>query len=227
MRHIPNKIFFISFTFLAIGLCTSSVYAAGIKPSDRAETFEITINPAYNYGKDISGSNGTDLNMNDTWGWGFGFGYNFNEKLNLAWNIGWSSPSYKATFVPDTGTPQQVSGTLSSTSSMFIGTYNFMAKTFTPFVTAGLGWVFVDSNIPSGQVGTGCWWTWYGYYCGNYETTYGTSEFAYGLGLGARWDLGESVFLKAAYNVTWIDNLGNVGTQDFDTLYLTIGFMMQ
>lgn len=210
----------------AIGAILFVNPAQALKLSDREGGFEITINPRYVSSASIDGSNGSKLDLGDAWGWGFGFGYNFTEKWNLAWDIGWNSGNYNTTVVDDDNNKEERTGTFSSSSTYFTGTYNILDKTFTPYVSGALGWVFIDSNIPSGTPGSGCWWTWYGYYCGGYVPTYSTTEFSYGLGLGLRWDVGKTVFLKAAYNKVWIDSFGTVGSQDFDTALLTLGFLL-
>jgi len=217
---------FVYFAATILSAYLGQAQAADLKQSNRAETFEITFSPQYIYSKSLDGTNGTNLDINDTWGWGIGLGYNFSEKLNLAWTFEWAAPNFNTTIVDEsTGNTINRSGTLSTSSSFITGTYNFMDKTVTPFVSASLGWVYADSHIPNSDTSTGCWWTWYGYYCGTYQSTYATSSFSYGVGLGGRWDLNESVFIKAAYNVSWIDDLGNAGTQDFDAILLTIGIM--
>lgn len=202
--------------------------AHAVKLSDRQNGFEITLNPRYINGKSISGSHGESADLKSTWGWGFGFGYNFTEHWNLAFDIGWSSQNFNATIVNDDNEKESITGTSSNSSTYFTGTYNILDKTITPYVSGALGWVFMNSNVASGPPQNGCWWyPYWGYICGSYTPTYGTTEFSYGLGLGVRWDVGRTVFLKAAYNKMWIDNIGNVGRVDFDSALLTIGFLLQ
>ena len=59
----------------------------------------------------------------------------------------------------------------------FTGSYNFSEKEFTPFVTGGLGWTYIDTNIPTGLPENICWaYPWYGYYCTTYVPTETTTD---------------------------------------------------
>ena len=80
----------------------------------------------------------------------------------------------------------------------FFGTYNILAGNFTPFVTGGMGWTYIDTNIPSGLPENVCWaYPWYGYYCATYVQTQSTTRFSYNVGAGLRLDAGRGVFRAA------------------------------
>ena len=104
-------------------------------------------------------------------------------------------------------------GYLDVTSTQFNFTYNFMTKSFTPYVSGGFGWNWIDSNIPSGYNYGGCWWDpWYGYICGGYQSTYGTTAFTYGLGAGVRLEPKDNMFIRLGLNDNWQD----LGTNRFN-----------
>ena len=89
----------------------------------------------------------------------------------------------------------------------------------------GIGWTFVDSNIPSGPPEGVCWWDpWYGYVCTAYQNTYTKNYFSYNLGLGARWDVYPGFFLRGSVGWQWMD-LGKAGTTDFMGGRLDLGYM--
>ena len=42
--------------------------------------------------------------------------------------------------------------------------------TFTPYVTGGIGYAFIDTNIPDSPPQTACWWDpWWGYVCDTFQ----------------------------------------------------------
>jgi opacity protein-like surface antigen len=194
----------------------------------RAERWEFTVQMRYLDAQSIQFTGGSELDVNSDIGWGFGFGYNFNDHLALSLDIGWNSPNYDATIVSADTPPaadRRASSEL-STSSMHLNLhYNFIAGPITPFVTAGIGTTFVDSNLAYGPPSSSCWWDpYWGYYCSTYQPTYSDTRFSYGGSVGIRWDLARDAFLRASIGTYWID-MKNSGDQDFATGRLEFGFM--
>jgi opacity protein-like surface antigen len=56
--------------------------------------------------------------------------------------------------------------------------------------------------------------------CGAYRNTRDFDEFAYNLGVGARWDLGSAFTLKLAYERHWMDFSKANSTPTFDQVKL-------
>jgi opacity protein-like surface antigen len=194
----------------------------------RAERWEFTVQMRYLDDQSIPFAGGSELDVNSDIGWGFGFAYNLNDHLALGFDLGWNSPSYDATIV-SADTPalanRRSSGELSTSSFHFNLLYNFIAGPITPFVTAGIGSTFVDSNIAYGAPVGSCWYDpYWGYYCDSYQATYSDSRFSYNASVGIRWDLARDAFLRASIGTHWID-MKNSGDQDFTTGRLEIGFM--
>src|SRR5262249_37329624 len=105
----------------------------------------------------------------------------------------------------------------------FLGTYNFMEGAFTPFVTGGLGWTYVDTNIPTGLPQNVCWnYPWYGY-CTSYVPTATTTKFSYNAGAGVRYDFGKS-FVRGMVNNQWMDIGGSYGSSDVIQYRVDFGF---
>jgi len=197
------------------------------EPSNRQGIYEITLSPRYVYSNTVYGQNGSKADISSDWGWGFGIGFNFTENWAFNFDIGWNSMNYTVTAggVPS-GSPATYSGRLDSSSTLFSATYNFMKKRITPYISGSLGWIFIDSNIPSGPPSTACWWDpWWGYVCRDYLPTKTSTNFSYGGTLGLRYDIGKSLFLRAGYNKTWID-FSKLSNTDFDSVRLDIGFAM-
>jgi len=90
-----------------------------------------------------------------------------------------------------------------------------LAGNFTPFVTGGLGWTYIDTNIPAGLPESFCWYyPWYGSYCSTYVPTKSTTRFSYNAGLGLRLDVGKGVF-RGMVNSQWADFGGSYGSSNF------------
>ena len=117
--------------------------------------------------------------------------------------------------------PRDIDYQLDKYSHALNATWNWFDGPLTPFLQGGIGWTRIDSNIPSQPPQTGCWWDpWWGYICDTTWKTYDTSDFAYNLGIGLRWDINGALFLRGSYNREWVSV--DSGDLDFDTLSLDI-----
>ncbi|MFV2055589.1 MAG: outer membrane beta-barrel protein [Thiohalomonadales bacterium] len=203
-------------TPLSLILCTLTVFlfasqsinAASNPKSDRTNNWEFNFGLDYLKSKSVGGDRGSKADLTSDSGFAMGFGFNFSEKLLLAFDANWHSPSYSGTRVLDdgNGTTEQINGRIDTSNIGARGYYHFLDNRFTPFVSASMGWTFVDSNIPTGEGGTGCWWDYYwGYVCNTYALTYTSTKFSYGVGLGLRMDLNRSMFIRGSVDKTWLD----------------------
>jgi opacity protein-like surface antigen len=104
------------------------------------------------------------------------------------------------------------------------GTYNFFQSRLTPFVTGGLGWTWIDTNIASEPPQAGCWWTWYGYVCTSWQNTKTVDAFSYQLGAGIRYDVSDSFVVQGSYRMTWMNLKDAEGTPNIDGFQLSIGW---
>jgi len=89
-----------------------------------------------------------------------GFGYNFTNKFALHLDWSWASMNYNAKIgtADAGGNPAgttTASGTLDSSTLALNLSYYFLEGPLTPFVLGGIGWTWVDSNVPSGLPETG------------------------------------------------------------------------
>jgi hypothetical protein len=101
---------------------------------------------------------GSSLETDDELGFSFGLGYNLSQRLLLT-------------------------GELDVGSFSGIATWHFMDGPITPYVSATLGWTWVDSNIADGPPQVGCWWDpWYGYICTSLTETKSDTSMSYGFG---------------------------------------------
>jgi len=164
----------------------------------------------YTTSRDFSGDGGSELSLNDSLGWGFGFSYHLREQLQLGMVFTFRSISYDATVVdPDTGDEDRYGSNLSVNTFGLTGSWNILPSRITPYVNGSLAWMFIDTNVFAGW-GYDCWWDpWWGYVCGDVPLTYNTDAAAYNLGLGGRFQVTDSFFLRAGYEYGWISK-GNV-----------------
>lgn len=195
-------------------------------PGNRTGQWQISLIPSYTNSQSIQFDGGAVADINSHSGFGIGIGYNFSDYIELDLDIGSANANYIGTHIPDDGvnTPEKYNGTF-YTSHMNLGlTYNFLASRLTPFVKGNLGLTYVDSGIPTGDIGSVCYWDpWWGYFCGPYAQTYTTSELSYGADLGLRFDITSKIFLKGSIGKSYI-NLDNSSAPDFTIYKFIVGF---
>jgi opacity protein-like surface antigen len=189
-------------------------------PSGRADSWEVSIGAFNQVSQNLGGEdsdpgaavpNSSSLDIDSEWGYTFNVTYNFTEHLALGADLDWIRPRYELTLVPDDPLENAVS--LKHRASQFNGrlkgTYTFSANNFSPFVDLGIGWTRFDSNVADGPPVTGCWWhPWWGYICENFYSTFSSTEFTYGTGVGLRYDFSGGGAIKASYNWWWLDSGG-------------------
>lgn len=192
----------------------------------RAGKWESTFQFSNTQSFDIGGVEGSGVEVDNDLGWGFTFGYNINEHILV--NVEWmaSTPDYKATFVPED--PDLDPATLKYKMDMYHtqinGIYHFTRDQFTPFVQAGFGWSYVDSNIASGPPSGGCWYDpWWGIpICDYYQSTFDDTRFSYNLAAGFRYEIDTGLTIKASYKQQWMD-LSNSKDASMGIVHLEIG----
>jgi opacity protein-like surface antigen len=206
-----------------------AAYAAGAaaQSAQRAGKWEFTLQPQYTHGMSISTGNGSGGQVDSALGFGFGVAYNLNNHFQLGGDFFWNNASYVAT-TADASNPantKTTQGTLSTSTIRFSGVWNILNSDFTPFVMAGIGSTYVSTNVPSAPPTNGCYWDpWWGYVCGTYYPTRYAYDVSYSGGLGLRWDIDRSVFLRALAIRQYIDAGGTLGTVYTDQYRFDVGF---
>jgi len=202
------------------------VAAPAAAQSSRAGKNEFYLGPVFTDGKNYSFEGGSSARTDTGLGLSLGFARNFNAHVTAGIELVWSEQDYRATVQPGVGNSNlagQINGTLESSTIRFFGTYNLLASNFTPFVTGGLGWTYLDTNIPAGLPENVCWaYPWYGVYCATYVPTQTTTRFSYNAGAGLRLDAGRGVF-RLLVNSQWMDFGGSYGSSNVIQYRLDFG----
>ena len=205
---------------LAVG-CGALSAAAGAQSRDTGWEFGGDVSYQASQDTDIDT---TSISFDDDIGVSLYAGYRMSSRLEFQFGLDWSTLDYQATFpglAP--GTTIQLDSELESFTPFAKVNFNFVDGPITPFVTAGIGWAFIDTNIPDAPPQTGCWWDpWWGYICDTFQSTKSTDAFTYDVGLGVRWDLSNGYSLRALYEKHWYD--ADSGSPDFDRFKLGIVF---
>ena len=209
MHKIRNSLLLLAALLAAI--------PAWAQSSRHAGTSEVYMGPVFTDGKSYSFDGGSSARTDTGYGLNFGYAHNFSQHLAAGVEFAWSEADYRATVQPgpgNVGPAGTINGTLETATVRFLGNYHLLSGPFTPFVTGGLGWTYIDTNIPAGLPELVCWYyPWYGQYCASYVPTHSTTKFSYNAGLGLRLDAGKGVF-RLMVNSQWADFGGNYGSSN-------------
>jgi hypothetical protein len=217
------------FPLRVVLLTLLTVYALGAAAQNappRRGKGEFTLQPQFTNSLNVSTGNGSQAQIDGALGFGFGLAFNLNNYVSLGGDFFWNQADYRATIAQDSSSnTYTLSGTLETSTIRFNATWNFLASDFTPFVTGGIGSTYVNTNVPNGPPSNVCWWDpWWGYYCGTYVPTRSSTDLSYTAGLGLRWDVDRTVFLRAVAARMWIDVGGDLGTPSVDQYRIDLGF---
>ena len=207
---------------LLIALASPPLYAQD------AGTWEFIFDLNYQDSYDIDFDGGSTADTDSDLGFGLGAAYHFNDHLQLQMLVDWLNVDYDATIRSADPLPNpsfDVRGELEAFTPRVNVLYSFLDGNFRPYVSAGIGWSFIDTNIPQGPPQTGCWWDpWYGQICTTYQNTRNLDEFAYQAGAGVRWQVNSGLTLRLGYEKQWVDVGTATSTPGFDVLRLGIGY---
>jgi len=192
----------------------------------RAGKGEFYLSPVFTPGKSYNFGGGATAKTDTGFGLAMGYTYNVNQKVSIGGEFAWSDADYQATIQPAAGNPgsaQTINASLESWTVRFLGNYNFSTRAFTPFVSGGLGWTTIDTNIPTGLPQNVCWWyPYWGQYCGTYVPTATTTKFSYNANIGLRYDFGQG-FVRAQVGSQWVSFGGDYGTDSWTQYRLDFG----
>jgi opacity protein-like surface antigen len=214
---------------------TRTIYLAGLAlallagataadAQSREGRWEYTLGIPYQLGSETTFDGGSTLKTKSDFGFGMTFGYNPSEQVTWSFGLKWAGIGYDANVVKDGGGTTGISGTYDAWGLSGNLLFNLGQGPLTPFVGAGIGYTWIDTNVPNGLPQTGCWWDpWYGYICSTYYPTKSVNSFSYQAMGGLRYAFNPRTFLRLSYASQWIDTSN--GTPRFDVFGLEIGWL--
>ncbi len=193
---------------LLTGLCLANTSLAEEElymEHERYGAWEIAFHTDRIGSESIPGVAAAPLKMDGGFGWGTTVGYNFTNRLLVSMSFAGSRQDYQTNIdTVDGGRP--LHSELDLTQTHFNATWHFLPGGATPYVTLGLGWASVDSNIPRQQPQTECWWDpWWGYTCTDYYPTFSETNAAATATAGFRWDFHTRFFTRVSYGKQWLN----------------------
>jgi hypothetical protein len=202
---------------LAVG--SASAVAQMPSPGHRAGSYEFYLSPTFTDSKSYSFEGGTTARTDTGYGFGFGVGKNFDAHWEGAVEFSWGESYYRTTMQQvGGGNPLNSSGYISTGNLRFAGTWNILASDLTPFLTGGLGWTHIYTDVPAGPPQNSCWYyPWWGPVCTSYIPTQNTTKFSYNLGGGVRWDVGPYL-VRGLVNAQRVD-IGGAQGKDYWTQF--------
>jgi opacity protein-like surface antigen len=193
--------------------------------ANREAGWEAGFDVVYQLSKTMDFENGTQVDFDDDVGVSFTFGYRVNPHIELQFALDWSDLDYYATLATEDFGVLAVQGEMEYFTPRANLQWNLYSGSFTPFVMAGVGYSFIDTDIPTGRPQTGCWWDpWYGYMCTTVQPTKTTEEFTYQAGFGIRMDVSSTLSLRLAVERHFIDIGAATGSPYVDQAKLGISF---
>lgn len=219
-RHIFNTICLAGLTLALL---------VGSTPADaqsREGRWEFTIGTFYQSSTTLDFEGGSTADIDSDFGFVATTGYHFSEQLEAVFGFQYAGIGYNADVVQDDGGITGIKGTYDTWTFSANIVFNLIDGPVTPYVGAGIGWSWIDSNIPSGLPSTGCWWDpFWGYVCYSSYPTHSTSEFTYQATLGLRYEFNDMTFMRLGYTSQWMDIGNSNGTPRFDVVGLEVGWM--
>jgi hypothetical protein len=166
----------------------------------------------------LYGTNDATMMLQDTTLYGVSFGMNLTEHININGDIARGQPKFDAIWGTDV---------IHGKGTMWITNinvdYNFLKRNFSPFVSAGVGFLTFDSGVPNGG-GIYYWWDpYWGYTATASYTTHSSAHWTWNAAAGIHWDFADNWVMKASYQVLW-SKIGQSGTEAFPQYTLSIGW---
>jgi Outer membrane protein beta-barrel domain len=210
-----------------LALIAMLLAAAPAAAQTRAGKSEFYVAPVFTDGKSYTFEGGSTATTDTGTGLVIGYAKNLNPHFAAGIEVEWGNQDYRASVQPGAGNTNavgQYSSYIEQRTIRFYGTWNMLESNFTPFLTGGLGWTYIDSNIPAGLPENVCWsYPWYGAYCASYVPTQTTTKFSYNAGAGLRLDAGKGVFRLMA-NSQWYDFGGSYGSSNVIQYRIDFGY---
>lgn len=218
---------------LLCGLCAAAISLPAAAQEDRErQEFEFTIGIPYLQSETTTFDGGTVVDTESSTGLGFSFDWRFADRWSAGATLAMHDIDYTANIAlagSPLGAPGEVVRNDLDTQSLmghvkrYFGTFDRVA----PYARGALGWVSIDTNIPTGPPVGVCWFDpWWGLVCDSFQPTRTATELGTALGVGVRWDFSRRVFLDASVGREWID-FDNADRPDFTQLRIGFGIQQE
>jgi opacity protein-like surface antigen len=193
----------------------------------REGRWEFTLGTFYQLGTSVDGQEGTGLDTDDDFGLALSGAFNLSDRLAAKFGFQWAGVGYDATATDEDGLPVYITGSYDSFTLSANLLYYLTEAQLSPYVGAGIGWTWIDTNIPNGPPYTWCWWDpWWGYVCSTGYPTETIDAFSYQALLGLRYTFdSDRTFLQLGYTSQWMDFDASSGTPRFDVITLDFGWI--
>lgn len=204
-----------------------SAQAPDVRESRAARSYDVSLGIEHRAADATPFDGGTVVRTEATTGFSFTFDYHFSPH----WSAGITASTLRADYVADIvvagplgGPGQRIASKLDWASVMGHGKRHFGEfERVAPYLSGGLGFVSIDTNIPDGPPVGVCWWhPWWGYVCDSVQPTRSSTEFATALGAGVRIDVSRRLFLDVGVTRQWID-FDTADRPGFSALRLAVG----
>ena len=208
-------------------VCVLLAGAATADAQYREDRWEFSLGTFYQLGTTVDGQEGTGLETNNDFGFSLGGGYNFTDRVATTFGLQWAGVGYDATALDEDLNPVDIRGKYDSFTLSGNLVYYLTDGPISPYIGAGIGWTWIDTNVPNGPPSTWCWWDpWWGYVCSTSYPTETRNAFSYQATLGLRYEFdNDSTFRRLGYTSQWMDFDASSGTPRFDVIVLDIGWM--
>jgi opacity protein-like surface antigen len=222
-KTAPGIVKTISYAALALTLLAGATAADA---QNREGRWEFSLGTFYQLGSGVDVKSGSTVDTDDEFGLTLGGAYNFSDRLATTFSFQWAGVGYDATVIDEGGDEIGISGKYDSFTLSGNVVLNLADGPIVPYVGAGIGWTWIDTNVPSGPPTTGCWWDpWWGYVCYTSYPTETTDAFSYQALLGLRYEFdNDRTFLRLGYTSQWMDFSNASGTPRFDVIVLDVGW---
>lgn len=186
-----------------------ALFAAQAFAQSRADTNEWSLDLFIVGSKHYVFEGGASARNDGGAGIGLTLTHNLNDYFAVGLDATRSEFDYRAGVAPGAGNAAagfQSDGNMETAGLRFHATWNLLARPVTPFLTAGAGVVFLDTNLESEPPANACWiYPWHGEVCSDKAPTSTLARFAYGFGGGVRYDLPRDLgFIRAFVGGEWI-----------------------
>ncbi len=217
----PNPIHQKSYPYLTVLLLSASMLPVSAQipmatdPFSRNGRTELYGIGQYLHSDDIdfNGPYGTvKTKMNDTGLGGFGVAYHFSDFFSVHADFMFGSATFSGDVPTASGSSVGFSQNAFIQTGRFNVDYNIINRRITPFLTAGIGYQYTETELQNAPPVGYCWWDpWWGWVCSYDHPHAWQTDFTWNVGGGFRWNITDNLFIKATAGATWLEYDGSHG----------------